>query len=74
MNYEESWRIPWTEEPGVLQSTGSQESDRIEGLTLSFTLDTVGQVKMKSCWIRMGREARNDSSLRDERKHGSTGF
>ena len=22
-----SWRIPWTEEPGGLQSTGSQESD-----------------------------------------------
>ena len=21
------WRIPWTEEPGGLQSTGSQESD-----------------------------------------------
>ena len=23
-----AWRIPWTEEPGSLQSTGSQESDR----------------------------------------------
>ena len=23
-----AWRIPWTEEPGGLQSTGSQESDR----------------------------------------------
>ena len=22
-----AWRIPWTEEPGVLQSKGSQESD-----------------------------------------------
>ena len=22
------WRIPWTEEPGELQSMGSQESDR----------------------------------------------
>ena len=22
-----SWRIPWTERPGGLQSTGSQESD-----------------------------------------------
>ena len=22
-----AWEIPWTEEPGVLQSTGSQESD-----------------------------------------------
>ena len=22
-----AWRIPWTEEPGTLQSMGSQESD-----------------------------------------------
>ena len=22
-----AWRIPWTEEPGMLQSTGSQESE-----------------------------------------------
>ena len=25
-----SWRIPWREEPGGLQSMGSQESDMIE--------------------------------------------
>ena len=24
-----AWRIPWIEEPGRLQSTGSQESDMI---------------------------------------------
>ena len=24
------WRIPWTEEPGRLQSVGSQESDTTE--------------------------------------------
>ena len=24
-----AWRIPWTEEPGRLQSMGSQESDMI---------------------------------------------
>ena len=24
-----AWRIPWTEEPGRLQSTGSQELDEI---------------------------------------------
>ena len=27
------WRIPWTEEPGKLQSMGSQESDTTEQLT-----------------------------------------
>ena len=25
-----AWKIPWTEEPGKLQSTGSQESDTTE--------------------------------------------
>ena len=25
-----AWRIPWTEEPGRLQSVGSQESDMTE--------------------------------------------
>ena len=28
-----AWRIPWTEEPGGLQSIGSQESDTTEQLT-----------------------------------------
>ena len=27
-----AWRIPWTEEPGILQSLGSQESDTTERL------------------------------------------
>ena len=27
-------RIPWTEEPGTLQSTGSQESDTCERLSI----------------------------------------
>ena len=31
-----AWRIPWTEEPGRLQSMGSQESDVTEQLTLSL--------------------------------------
>ena len=30
-----AWRIPWTEEPGRLQSMGSQELDTIEQRTLS---------------------------------------
>ena len=29
-----AWRIPWTEEPGGLQSTGSKESDTTETVTL----------------------------------------
>ena len=29
-----AWKTPWTEEPGGLQSTGSQESDMTEGLSV----------------------------------------
>ena len=29
-----AWEIPWTEEPGGLQSTGSQESDSTSRLNL----------------------------------------
>ena len=32
-----AWRIPWTEEPGRLQSMGLQESDKTERLTLSLS-------------------------------------
>ena len=31
-----AWRIPWTEEPGGLQSMGSQESDTTEWLSLHY--------------------------------------
>ena len=33
-----AWRIPWTEEPGELQSTDHKESDMTEQLTLTFSL------------------------------------
>ena len=32
-----AWRIPWTEEPGGLQSMGSQESDMAEQLSTHST-------------------------------------
>ena len=32
-----AWRIPWTEEPGRLQSMGRKESDMTEGLTEVLT-------------------------------------
>ena len=34
-----AWRIPWTEEPGGLQSLGSQESDTTERLTVLLLVD-----------------------------------
>ena len=32
-----SWRIPWTEEPGRLQSMGHMELDTTEQLSLHFS-------------------------------------
>ena len=34
-----AWRILWTEEPGGLQSLGSQESDTTKGLTLKKVIN-----------------------------------
>ena len=33
-----AWRIPWTEEPGGLQSMGQKEPDTTERLTLSHSI------------------------------------
>ena len=33
-----AWRIPWTEEPGGLQSMGCKESDTTERLTLALCI------------------------------------
>ena len=33
-----AWKIPWTEEPGRLQSMGSLESDTTERLDFHFSL------------------------------------
>ena len=36
-----AWKIPWTEEPGRLQSMGSLESDTIERLHFHFSLSCI---------------------------------
>ena len=38
-----AWRIPWTEEPGRLQSMGSLESDTTERLHFHFSLPCIGE-------------------------------
>ena len=38
-----AWRIPWTEEPGGLQSIGLQESDTTEWLHFHFSLSCIGE-------------------------------
>ena len=39
-----AWKIPWTEEPGRLQSMGSLESDTTERLPFHFSLSCIGEV------------------------------
>ena len=39
-----AWRIPWTEEPGRLQSVGSQESDMTEQLNY-YSVQFISVVK-----------------------------
>ena len=38
-----AWKIPWTEEPGRLQSMGSLESDMTERLHSHFSLSCIGE-------------------------------
>ena len=38
-----AWEILWTEEPGGLQSTGSLESDKTQGLHFHFSLSCIGE-------------------------------
>ena len=38
-----AWKIPWTKEPGRLQSMGSLQSDTTEWLHFHFTLSCIGE-------------------------------
>ena len=38
-----TWRIPWAEEPGGLQSMGHKESDTTERLHFHFSLSCIGE-------------------------------
>ena len=38
-----AWKIPWTEEPGRLQSLVSLESDTTERLQFHFSLSCIGE-------------------------------
>ena len=38
-----AWKVPWMEEPGRLQSMGSQELDRTERLHFHFPLSCIGE-------------------------------
>ena len=51
-----SWRIPWTEEPGRLQSMGSQESDTTEYSTHAADARHEGDHSSIPGWGRSPRE------------------
>ena len=38
-----AWKVPWTEEPGRLQSMGSLGSDMTEQLPFHFSLPCIGE-------------------------------
>ena len=38
-----AWKIPWTEEPGGLQSMGSLETDTTERLHFHFSVSCIGE-------------------------------
>ena len=38
-----AWKIPWTEEPGRLQSMSHKESDTTERLHFLFSLSCIGE-------------------------------
>ena len=52
-----AWRIPWTEEPGRLQSMRSLESDMTERLHFHFSLSCIGEENGVLAWRipRMGK-------------------
>ena len=38
-----AWKIPWVEEPGGLQSMGSQSQTRLSNFTLTFHFQALGK-------------------------------
>ena len=53
-----AWKIPWTEEPGRLQSMGREESDTTERLHFHFSLSCIGEgngsppmIRVPAYWI-----------------------
>ena len=45
-----AWKIPWTEEPGSLQSMGSQKVGHDQATSLHFTLLSAVRVGSSVCW------------------------
>ena len=60
-----AWGIPWTEEPGGLQSVGSQECQarqQLNNKTATFCLSSVARVQRKLRTLR-GKLVNHESPL-----------
>ena len=51
-----AWRIPWTEEPGGLQSTGSQSSTQLSNFRMTLYQAT-GLMILASFWLKYKRHS-----------------
>ena len=58
-----AWKIPWTEEPGRLQSMGSLESDTTERLHFHFSLSCIGEGKWQPTPVFLPGESQGWGSL-----------
>ena len=60
-----AWKIPWTEEPGRLQSTGSQKVRHNQAHTLNAQYGTgkIGGMKLTSRLVRRMRRRNDDFSM-----------
>ena len=69
-----AWKIPWTEEPGGLQSMGSLESDTTERLHFRFSLSTFmhGRRKWQPTPVFLPGESQGRGSLVGCRLWGHT--
>ena len=56
-----AWKVPWTEEPGGLQSMGPEQSDTTERLHFRFSRSRIGEGMAAHCsvpaWRVQGRGA-----------------
>ena len=69
-----AWKIPWTEEPGRLQSMGSLESDTTERLHFHFSLSCIGEGKWQPTPVFLPGESQEWASLVGCRLWGHTGL
>ena len=58
-----AWKIPWTEEPGRLQSMGRSESDTTEQLHFHFSLSCIGEGNGKPTPVFLPGESQGWGSL-----------